>query len=217
MSRTSSAPVAILVGLLTILPVTGCSLISNAIFVVRGAQKKAEFADLKGKRVAVVCVVDPAATSDTNLEVRLHRAVDQLLRRNVEEIDLVRPDEVDKWLDGNDWDRVDFREVGRGLKADMIVAINLSGLSSYEGRSLLRGHADVRVVVHDMRKGGGVVFEKVLADQVFPESSGVPEGTMNPVKFHAAFAQYLANRIARMFYSYDLLDAYSEDARLSEF
>ena len=35
------------------------------------------------------------------------------------------PGDMANWIDNNDWNQLDYREIGRGIKADMVLAIDL--------------------------------------------------------------------------------------------
>jgi hypothetical protein len=119
----------------------------------------AEFDGLKGKRVAVVCL-DVNSLSGVGGEAdTIARAVGMLLSRNVKDMKLVRHTDVADWVDTHGDDLTDFRDVGRGVKADMVVGIDLLAFNLHEGQTLLKGRSKVGVKVYDMTKGGELVYE----------------------------------------------------------
>ena len=56
--------------------------------------------------------------------------------------------EVADWLDSHGDDLTDYRDVGRGVKADMVVGIDLLSFNLHEGQTLLKGRAKVGVKVY---------------------------------------------------------------------
>jgi hypothetical protein len=77
---------------------------------------------------------------------------------------------VADWLDSHGDDLTDYRDVGRGVKADMVVGIDLLTFNLHEGQTLLKGRAKVGVKVYDMTKGGELVYK--LRQECRPENGG---------------------------------------------
>ena len=71
----------------------------------------------------------------------------------------------------------------------MVVAIELSAFSLYEGQTLYRGRADVRVRVLDLKAGGGEVFSRRMAEITFPSNAAYPTTDSSENKFRVAFLQ----------------------------
>ena len=104
------------------------------------------------------------------------------------------------------------RDVGRGVKADMVVGIDLLSFNLHEGQTLLKGRSKVGVKVYDMTKGGEPVYESAPKEIAWPEN-GARHVTENEAQFRTNFTYMLADRIARDFYSVELMENFSEDAR----
>jgi hypothetical protein len=102
--------------------------------------------------------------------------------------------------------------VGRGVKADMVVGIDLLAFSLHEGQTLLKGRAKVGVKVYDMTKGGELVYESAPKEIAWPET-GARHVTENEANFRTVFIHTLAERIARDFYEVELGHDFGTDAR----
>lgn len=194
---------------------SGCVGIAAQLMYMAGmGDIPAEFEGLEEKRVAVVCVSNRSAYGSGAEAEALARMVSAILRKEVKKIDVVSHIEIDNWKDNFDWDEIDYRVVGRGVKADMVVAIDVKKLSYYEGQTLYKGCADFSVTVYDMSKGGEVAFSRDIPDFQFPQQGGRPVTDMVEAKFQKVFLTMLAQDIARSFHSYDKIENVGSDARL---
>mgnify|MGYP002032193437 CR=1 FL=1 len=145
-----------LVLLIVLLSSAGCiGLTANLIKAWTGMVVDAEFDELIGKRVAVVCLSDTASFGPGPIGDELAIEVAYLLKTSVDGIAVVHQQEIDDWKDENDWDQIDFREIGRGVGADMVIAINLHALSLRDGATMFRGQSEAEVVVYDNYVGPG--------------------------------------------------------------
>jgi hypothetical protein len=126
---------------------------------------------------------------------------------------MVRQSEVADWLDSHGDDVTDYRDVGRGVKADMVVGIDLLAFNLHEGQTLLKGRAKVGVKVYDMKKGKGeLVYEQAVKEIAWPEN-GARHVTENEANFRTVFVQMLAEKIAQDFYAVEMATNFSNDAR----
>jgi hypothetical protein len=172
----------------------------------------AEFDGLKGKRVAVVCLDANSLTGPGGEAETVAKAVSLQLGKSVSDIHMVREKEVADWLDTHGDDVTDYRDVGRGVKADMVVGIDLLAFNLHEGQTLLKGRAKVGVKVYDMKKGGELVYEAAPNEIAWPEN-GARHVTENEANFRMNFIRELADRIARDFYPVELGTNFGADAR----
>jgi hypothetical protein len=190
----------------------GCvGLITQLGYLSGGSVVTAAYPDLQEKRVAVVCVSDSESYGSGGESEAISRLVSSMLAANVSDIDVVPFAEVADWDDKNDWDEIDYRDVGRGVKAERVVAIDLVGLRFHEGTALYKGRADVTVTVLDMTRDGREVYQQSLPDVVYPvngyyHTTETPEG-----KFRRAFLRVVARQIARHFFDYDALNEFGPD------
>lgn len=214
MEVTNMTRAAMIAIVLSSLPVTsGCvGLLSTMRWLGGDNLAPAEYADLKDKRVAVICVSEDSSYGTGSESLLLSREVSSILQKNVKNIQLVRADEIADWIDRKGWDEIDYREIGRGVKAERVVAIGLAGFSIREGASLYKGRADITVSVYDMSAGGHEVFRKSIPEFSFPATGPYPVGDLSEVQFRRAFLKTLSQHVARHFYAYDVAEDFSRDS-----
>lgn len=202
----------ILVTLLALPTSVGCvGLLSNLIWMVKGPPRvPAEFATLPGKRVAVTCMSASNTYGPGQITDSIARAVESKLRSHVEEVDVVGQDEVADWLDHNDWNHVDYTEIGRGVKADYLVAIELNApIRLNDGPTLHRGQANFTVTVYDVAGNGKAVFRRHTPEFAWPSHG---RDGVSDVKFRQLFLDRLTDYIARYFYEYEMKEDFGQDA-----
>ena len=86
------------------------------------------------------------------------KRISKKLEANVDGIDVVSPQEVDNWVDEQDWDN--FKDLGRAVKATRVVYVELDDFSLYKGATLYQGDANVKLSVYDMDNRGKLTFER---------------------------------------------------------
>lgn len=204
---------AVFAGLL-IASSTGCVGLTAQVlyFFGVGGSIPAEFSELKHKRVAVVCVSGADVFGSGDDSRRLAKNLETLLNRNLTDLDLVRQDDIADWMDKNNWNHLDYTQIGRGVDAEMVIVVELANLTLHEGQTLLKGRTDATVFVYDISAGGELVYEKDFPGYTFPENGGVP-ATDNQGKFRRQFFWVLANDIGQLFYPYERIETFGRDAR----
>ena len=116
-------------------------------------------------------------------------------------------------MDRNDWNEVDYQEVGAAVGADMVVANDMQSFSLYYGPTLFRGKSDVIITVYDVKNRGALLFEESPPQILYPVASGLHiSGGANEADFRRRFIDYVAMRMARNFYTYDATSDYGQDA-----
>jgi hypothetical protein len=204
---------AALLGLAAVISCGGCTFLTQVVSSLGAPEMTpAKFHGLEGKRVAVVVfdvnsLYGPSGEADL-----LARAISTQLGLKVKNIQMVKQSEIHDWIDQQDQTQTDFRDVGRGVKADMVVGVDLKGISTRDVGTLLKGRANVAVKVFDMSKGGEVVYETPPTDVEFPET-GARHVTESEANFRTMFIQILAERVARDFYAHDRTADYGRDAK----
>ncbi len=188
----------------------GCAIVNHLLYVVRGATIPAAYDGLVGKRVAVVCVSPNDDYGPGSNAVMLSRQVEGLLRARVKDIKVVPHSEVANWIDRNNW-QYDYLQIGRGVKADCVLAIDLMRFSLHEGSTLYKGHADAEISVFDMSLNGSKVYHTVLEDFTFPARGAQPVTDISESKFKRAFIRVLAENIVRNFHEYDIQEDVASD------
>jgi hypothetical protein len=201
--------------LLLITPFAGCvGFTAQLLYLWKGNKVPAAFSDLEDKRVAIVCVSDSSAYGPGAIPTLIAEQVESILEQELEDIELVGQDEVADWIDHNNWDQIDYRDIGRGVKSDMVVAVDLEGLSVHEGQTLYRGRVNVRVSVFDMTRSGKKVYSEGPRQFVFPQHAAVHSGDMSESQFRRVFIRILSQHIARHFHPHDFQDGFGKDAIL---
>lgn len=193
---------------------TGClGFAANIMNAVRGHTVKAEFSGLEGKRVAVVTITDSSQYSDDASARILSRRVADILSSKVKGIKLVREDEVQQWRDRNGWDAIEFIDIGRGVKADKVLGIEMTGLQLRDGATLYRGRAAVTATVYDI-ESNSVEFRRHLEEFTYPVSAGMYTSETTEPKFRTLFLGVLASKLGRYFHGYDFSDTVALDAAI---
>jgi len=199
--------------IVSVLAVTpGCGILATVAYWIDGPTKvPAQFSGLEKKRVAVVCLDGNSLGGPAGEADAIAKMVSLTLGNKVRDINVVRPSEIADWIDNRGEDLTDYRDVGRGVKADMVVGIDLASFSIHEGQTLLKGKARVGIKVYDMTKGGELVFEAPPKEISWPEN-GSRHVTENEANFRTIFIKTLADKIANNFYNHELLEDFALDA-----
>lgn len=197
----------------TLVSAAGCPvLLATGIYVWEGGNlSPAECEALKGHRVVVLCK-PPASNEYRNAGASrsIAQRVSELLVKNVKDIDVVNPREVDKWIDESDWG--DFRELAQAVHADMVVHIELDAFDLYKGKTLYQGQADVTVSVYDVKNHNRLVWDRHLGEVLYPVNSGIPAQDKPVQQFEREFVEVIANRVATSFYRHDPNEEFASDA-----
>ncbi|MFK7769327.1 MAG: hypothetical protein AB8B55_19045 [Mariniblastus sp.] len=193
---------------------TGCiQQMAQLLYVIKGHEIKAQFEGLEGKRVAILCVSDSSAYGPDTLTYTVSKYVSLKLASGVKDVEVISPPVVEAWIDENGWDSQDYATLGDGVKADMVVVIEIGSYSIKEGATLYKGRADMSVTVYDVAKGGQVSFHHGPDNYVFPEN-GRPTTQSTERQFEMFYLARLTDRISRLFVPHNKMDAFAEDAML---
>jgi hypothetical protein len=193
-----------------LVPSAGCvGLTSHLLYWLKGNKIDAQCTALENKRVAVVCVTGSRGPAEEG--AALERAVTMLLEKHVKKVKMVRPEQVADWRDQNNWDEIDYKSIGRGVKAEMVVAIDLSSFSTDQNATLLQGKATVKTTVYDMDDDGKLIFRDGPKEFVFPQNGGYHAVESAP-NFRRMYLAMLAQNVAKNFYAYDKVEDIAADA-----
>lgn len=192
----------------------GCvGLTAQMLYWIKGGNKiDPEFAGMKGKRVAVVCVSNASAYGPNSFCSLLERRVGQALKEQGDKIEVVPADDIADWIDSNDWNQMDYREIGRGVKADMVLGLDLANLRLHEGQTLYQGRVTLTATVYDMQDGGKVVFRRTIPDFTFPQNGPRHATEMSEARFRSLFVEVLAKHVAKYFCEYQFEEDFAKDA-----
>lgn len=198
--------------LAAVVPAAGCvGFLTTAMYLIRGTALPAEFNGLRGKRVAVVCQPMVSLQYRNSTAAKdLARQIGSLLRQKISKIEIIDQRKVDEWIDENTWD--EYSEIGKALKADLVLAVDLENFSTLQGQTLYQGKANVTLRVIDCANGGKVIFLRHLPQVLYPPNAGIPTSEQQEPQFRRRFILVLADQIARYFYGHDPIDDFARDA-----
>ena len=100
---------------------------------------------------------------------------------------MIPPDDVADWIDSNDWNQMDYREIGRGVNADMVLGIDVGDLRLHEGQTLYQGRVTLTITVYDMQDDGKVAFRRTMPDFTFPQNGPRHATEMTEARFRAVY------------------------------
>jgi hypothetical protein len=207
-----SAGVIVVAIIATMLTQPGClGLLSNLMHAAGANKVPAAFEGLEKSRVAVVTITENGQFGDDVAGRILGRNVSQWLAQEVDDIELVREDQIANWRDTHGWDVIEYAEIGRGVDADKVLAIEVTDLKLRDGATLYRGSANVHVAVIDA-KTGQELFHSDIDEFTYPTTAGVYTNETTEVRFRKLYLGILAKRIARKFYAYDARDDFALDS-----
>lgn len=227
MSRDASSPTAArvsrrcLFGLLAAtlsMSQVGCiRFAANLVNTLRGGDGvPADYDGLKDQKIAVYTISDTGKYTEDIAARELTRKVSELLLAEVKDVRLVRETEIEQWRDTQGFNEIDAVNLGRGVKADKVVSLELMRLRLRDGQTMYRGHADVTISVYDV-KSGSLEFRRSLEDYTYPAMAGLPVTESTEERFRRLYLDMLAERVGRHFYSYDFRDSVAADAKIASF
>ncbi|MEQ8209684.1 MAG: hypothetical protein RH917_07610 [Lacipirellulaceae bacterium] len=193
---------------------TGClhSLVATGMYIFQGGNVvDASCDELEGERVVVL--VRPPASNEyrhAGAARALGSRVSNLLEINVDGIDMVSQQEVDNWIDEQDWEN--FKDLGRSVKATRVVYVELDSFELFKGKTLYQGDAELKISVYDMKNRGKLMFEQPLGQVLFPKNSGIPAADKPVQHFQKQYIEVLSNLIAEHFYDHNPNATFALDA-----
>ncbi len=138
--------------------------------------------------------------------------VGELLAKNIKKCTIVPPSDVAMWADSNNWDS--YAEIGRAMKADVVIGIDLENFTLYEGSTLYHGRSEVHVWVYDLHTGKAqqIVWNKKLPATVYPPTAPVAVSDKSDDAFRREYLGVLYDHVARLFYPHERLADFATDA-----
>jgi hypothetical protein len=197
------------IGAALLITQAGClKAITIAGYFIKGTDDPAEFGGLKDKKVAVVCrpLVELKYGAGTVVNDLAER-VGQLLKENGRRIKVIKQSEVNSWTDENP--DQELAELGEGVKANMVLGIDLEDFSVYLGQTLYQGKAQVKLSVCDVSTGE-VVWSRHMRQVVWPARGGRPAQDEPLQQFQREYIEVLATEIGNHFYPHDHFDRNNE-------
>jgi len=213
MTRSTNQLFAILLAVVCVAS-TGClhQLVATGMYVFQGGNVvDAACTELEGERVVVL--VRPPASNEyrhAGAARAIGSRVSSLLQMKVDGIDVVSQQEVDNWVDEQDWEN--FKDLGRAVKASRVVYVEIDSYELFKGKTLYQGDAEVKVSVYDMKNRGTLLYEDPIGQVLFPRNSGIPAADKPVQHFQAQFTEVVSNLIAEHFYDHNPNATFALDA-----
>ncbi|WP_168565543.1 hypothetical protein [Crateriforma spongiae] len=196
----------------------GCLGIAANLMHAVGADKippeYENYKDLKDKRIAVVTLTEASRYSNDTASRFLSRQVGQILTSELKDLRLVREDEVQQWRDENGFDNMEFAQLGKDLKADRVLVVDVTDLSLRDGQSLYRGQCSATVELIDPADGS-LLFSRDIDEFTYPENAGQHVSETTETKFEKLYLSVLAARVGRLFHPYDFGETVALDGMIA--
>lgn len=189
---------------------SGCSAISTLAYFIDPNDTPAAYKGLTDKKTVVVCRAESLEYSDPLIGRELSGVIGRKLEQNDKKIAVVDDQKLADWTDRNDWS--DYRQVGKALKSDMVVGVDIERFAIRQGPTLLQGQADIRISVYDIKDGGKKVWEYRPATIKFPPNAPIPASERQEADFRRQFIDRVAEEIAHNFYAYNSRDLHALDS-----
>jgi hypothetical protein len=197
--------------LLLIGPNTGCVGLTVQIANMLGMQMvPAEYAGLRGRRVAVVCQVPDNGYGPETASESLAIELERYLRSHVKQVTFVPRHEVNNWLDVHADRLIDYARMGKSLKADKVLLVEFGSFSYRDNATLYQGRADFNITVFDTETGERE-YEFTEPDMVFPSDTAYHLTDMSDDKFRRAFIAWIAADIGRRFHMNDFPKQFAKE------
>jgi hypothetical protein len=196
---------------------TGCiNLAANLIHAIQGNNRPAEFEGLKDHRVAIVVATDSGLSVDSSSSM-IASQIAATLNSNIKKVDIVRQEEVAKWLDAHGWTDSDYLEIGKGVDAQLVLTVDVKKLTLKNGATLYRGQSDITVSVYDVESDGKILYRKQIPEFAFPNLGGTPITDTSEAKFRGAYLALIARTVSGLFYEVEATSDFALDATSSRF
>lgn len=205
---------AILAGIALIY--TGCGLASNLMHGLGMDMIPAEYDDFEDTTLAIVTVTDSSQYSNDVAARDLNRRVGEVLTQKINDVELIRQDQIDHWRDVKGWDATNFVEIGKGVGAQKVLGIELTDLKLRDGPTLYRGSCEARVKVIDVETGN-VEYTRSIDEFLYPNLAGQDATGITETRFRKLYLGMLAQEIARSFHPYDMTDRFAIDSKIAHF
>ena len=192
----------------------GCDPATTAYFLLPEANDPAELrrlaSDDKKKEVKVAILTHSALETraeliqaDRQLAELLAKQLRERCAKNKEKVTVVAPRRVEDYKNSHPRWR-DPLEVGRELKVDYVIYLEINSMSLYEKGSsnlMYRGRAGVSVSLVDVNRPDDVPEQTEISAEFPSEARGPLDASMDtsPMQFRAAFLGYVAKRLSWCF------------------
>jgi hypothetical protein len=166
----------------------------------------AEFDGLIGKKVVVVC--KPVASqefSNSGAAKALEEGISERLKAKIKDIKIIDPQKVNVLIDEEGLE--DYVAIGRKLKADKVVAVDIESFGIFDGQTLYRGRSTVSISVYDVAEKNRE-WHKLPPIIEYPRTGSIPAADLAENEFRGKFVKIISEQVAQLFYPHDTIDVY---------
>ncbi|KAA1261925.1 hypothetical protein LF1_44860 [Rubripirellula obstinata] len=194
---------------------TGCLGVASQVMRVAGMNLiPAEYEGLNKSTVAIVTMTDSSQYTNDSAARDLSRRVGAELTTEGKDITLIREDLVQQYRDVHGYESNDFVEIGKEVKADKVLVIEMTDLSLRDGATLFQGSADIHLQVVDVATGESVYTQNI--DQyTFPKSTGQHTSETTEKRFTKLYLTMLSKEIGRKFRAWDPTETVAQDVLIA--
>ena len=204
--------VLLLIIFATFATTTGCiQEMAQLLYVIKGHKIEPPFADLKGKKVAIVCNSEEAAFGPDSLSVTIAKHIGIALATSEDKITIAAPAKVEEYIDANGWQEENAAQLGDIVGADYVIVIDVDEYTIREGATLFKGRSDWTASIYDVAKDGQIAFSNGPNHFAYPEN-GRPSLQTSERVFESFYLGRLCDRISKQFVSYDKMDNFANEA-----
>ena len=213
--RIATFAFALMLPMMLMVTSTGCiNQMAGLLYVIKGHKIPPKFEGLEGKRVAVLCLSDASAYGPDTLTYTVAKHVGIKIATGVKGVKVVGPGVIESWIDENGWEESKVVALGEGVKADMVIVIEVGSYSIHEGATMFKGKADLTVTVYDIVKNGQISFADGPDLFAFPEN-GRPAVQTSDRQFESFYLARLTEHISKLFVAYDKMESFADDAMMN--
>jgi hypothetical protein len=194
---------------------SGCLGLASQVMRVAGMNLiPAEYEGLNKSTVAVVTLTDSSQYTNDSAARDLSRRVGAELTTEGKEITLVREDLVQQYRDVHGYESNDFVSLGKEVKADKVLVIEMTDLSLRDGSTLFQGRADIHLQVVDVASGTSV-YTQTIDQYTFPKSTGQHTSETTEKRFTKLYLKMLSKEIGRKFRDWDPTETVAQDVLIA--
>ncbi len=204
------------VGLLILSGSTGCvSFAANMLNAIYGNESKPEFEGMKDQRIAIICSNESGIGKDETTN-RLAANIRTAIGNKLTKATIIRQEEIDGWLRDNPNGLDASAQIGKAVKADYVISVDMRNLKVRDGQTLYRGRADYSVEVYSPSKEK-IVFRKSIPEYTYPQEAAISTTEMDEAKFRRIYLTMAGEKISRLFISSPMGADIATDARMLQF
>ena len=188
----------------------GCkSLMESVAIFYEGYDEPAQWEGLKDKTVAVVCKpLTSEEFSNAGAARALSEGICERLKAHIKGIHIIDPRKVADLRDETGME--DYVEIGKKLKADKVIGVDIESFGVRDGQTLFRGRSTVTIRVYDVAEKN-VEWHKSPPQFLYPRIGSTPAQDVSEMEFRNQFVAILSEQIARFFYAHDRNDDCGSD------